>query len=89
MRFLDSSRPRRPQPTLVASVVLALFLALLAIPGSGLRAQNPYPAGLSDQTITVNGVVRQFRVHVPAGLTAPRAVVFVLHGGGGEGLDVA
>ncbi|MCZ8165460.1 PHB depolymerase family esterase [Silanimonas sp.] len=89
MRFLDSSRPRRPQPTLVASVVLALFLALLAIPGSGLRAQNPYPAGLSDQAITVNGVVRQFRVHVPAGLTAPRAVVFVLHGGGGEGLDVA
>lgn len=89
MRFLDSSRPRRPQPTFAPGVVLALFLALLAIPGSGLRAQNPYPAGLSDQTITVNGVVRQFRVHVPAGLTAPRAVVFVLHGGGGEGLDVA
>ncbi|WP_397595638.1 alpha/beta hydrolase family esterase [Silanimonas sp.] len=89
MRFLDSSRPRRPQTTFAAGVVLALFLALLAIPGSGLRAQNPYPAGLSDQTMTVNGVVRQFRVHVPAGLTTPRAVVFVLHGGGGEGMNVA
>ena len=53
-------------------------------------ASAPYPAGLSDQQITVNGVVRQFRVHVPATLTgAPKAVVLVLHGGGGEGLNVA
>lgn len=52
-------------------------------------ANAPYPAGLSDQMIDVGGVGRQFRVHVPAGLSTPRAVVFVLHGGGGEGLDVA
>ena len=52
-------------------------------------ADAPYPAGLSDQMIDVGGVARQFRVHVPAGLSTPRAVVFVLHGGGGEGLDVA
>jgi polyhydroxybutyrate depolymerase len=50
----------------------------------------PYPAGLTDQTLEVNGVARQFRVHVPATMTAaPKAVVFVLHGGGGEGLGVA
>ena len=50
----------------------------------------PYPAGLSEQTITVGGVTRQYRVHVPASLVgAPRAIVLVLHGGGGTGLDVA
>ena len=50
----------------------------------------PYPAGLSNQTITVAGVARQYRVHVPATLAgAPKAIVFVLHGGGGLGLDVA
>ncbi len=52
-------------------------------------AAPPYPAGLSDQTLTVGGVARQFRVHVPPGSAAPRALVFVLHGGGGEGLNVA
>ncbi|MCA3179465.1 MAG: hypothetical protein O9345_05370 [Burkholderiaceae bacterium] len=53
-------------------------------------ASSPYPAGLTDQQITVNGVVRRYRVHVPAALTgAPKAVVLVLHGGGGEGLNVA
>jgi polyhydroxybutyrate depolymerase len=49
----------------------------------------PYPVGLSDQTINVAGVTRRFFVHVPAGLSAPKAVVFVLHGGGGEGLEVS
>ncbi len=50
---------------------------------------GPYPEGLSDQTLDLDGTVRQYRVHVPIGLTSPRAVVFVLHGGGGEGLGVA
>ena len=50
----------------------------------------PYPSGLSDATIQVNGVVRDYRVHVPAGVTtSPTAVVLVLHGGGGEGLNIA
>lgn len=50
----------------------------------------PYPAGLSDATIQVNGVVRDYRVHVPTDVTtAPTAVVLVLHGGGGEGLNIA
>jgi polyhydroxybutyrate depolymerase len=50
----------------------------------------PYPAGLSEQSITVGGVPRTFRVHVPAALAgAPRALVFVLHGGGGLGTGVA
>lgn len=50
----------------------------------------PYPVGqLTDHALVVGGVTRQYRVHVPPGTTTPRAVVLVLHGGGGEGLDVA
>jgi polyhydroxybutyrate depolymerase len=50
----------------------------------------PYPIGLSDHSLTVAGGARQYRVHVPATLAgAPRAIVLVLHGGGGAGLDVA
>ena len=38
----------------------------------------PYPVGkMTDQTLVVGGVTRQYRVHVPAGLTTPKAVVFV------------
>ena len=51
---------------------------------------GPYPAGLSDASLQVGGVTRQYRVHVPPGVTtAPVALVLVLHGGGGEGLNVA
>ena len=50
----------------------------------------PYPVGLSDQSITIGNIIRHYRVHVPASLSgAPKAVVFVLHGGGGQGLDVS
>ncbi len=79
-------------------VVLALVLVMVALAASGCRDSRPatpatttvapaYPAGLSEHTIDVGGVTRRYRVHVPT--RAPRAVVFVLHGGGGQGLDVA
>jgi polyhydroxybutyrate depolymerase len=57
--------------------------------GGATEPNAPYPVGLSDQTIEFGGVIRQFRVHVPPGSSTPKAAVFVLHGGGGEGLDVA
>ena len=78
---------------------LAAALALGACGGGGadakastptpIPAPAPYPAGLSDQVLAVNGVQRAFRVHVPSGLSSPKALVLVLHGGGGEGLNVA
>lgn len=87
---------------LSSSVVMPLLTTtyvLTATNGAGsvtasvtvmVSSASPYPAGLTDQQITVNGVLRQYRVHVPATLTgAPKAVVLVLHGGGGEGLNVA
>lgn len=49
----------------------------------------PYPEGLSTQTIQVSNQSRKFLVYRPSGLTKPLAVVMVLHGGGGAGLDVA
>lgn len=48
----------------------------------------PYPAGLSDATITVNGTTRNFRIHVP-GSASLKAIVLVLHGGGGSGTTIA
>jgi polyhydroxybutyrate depolymerase len=82
------------------AVVLLLHLTAACAGGTGGTAPSvptepppatpPFPVGqMSDQTIVVGGVTRQFRVHVPAGTTTPKAVVFVLHGGGGEGLDVS
>ena len=59
-------------------------------PASSPVSASPYPAGLSDATLQVAGVTREYRVHVPSGVTtSPTAVVLVLHGGGGEGLNVA
>lgn len=59
-------------------------------PASSPVSTSPYPAGLSDATLQVAGVTREYRVHVPSGVTtSPTAVVLVLHGGGGEGLNVA
>ena len=56
--------------------------AIAAVPSS-------YPIGISDQTMMVNGTNRNYRVYVPNSITAMRAIVLVLHGGGGEGLGVA
>lgn len=53
-------------------------------------ATGPYPAGLTDHTFIVEGRTRDYRVHVPASLNGtPKALVFVLHGGGGSGVAVA
>lgn len=37
----------------------------------------------------MGAIRREFLIHVPAGLTRPRALMFVLHGGGGSGGQVA
>ncbi len=50
---------------------------------------QPYPVGLSDASIDVAGVRRDYRVHVPTVSAPPKAIVLVLHGGGGAGLSIA
>lgn len=49
----------------------------------------PYPTGFSDARITVDAVERSFLVYVPPALTQARAVILVLHGGGGSGAQSA
>ena len=75
---------------LVGLCLAACGGATSSAPAGPPPSSPPYPVGqLSDRSLVVGGVTRQYRVHVPAGMTTPKAVVFVLHGGGGEGLDVA
>ena len=80
----------------VAALLLALWLSACGGGGAADPAPPPppppvapYPAGLSDQALRVAGVERRFRIHVPPGTAAPRALVLVLHGGGGAGGGVA
>lgn len=82
-----------PAPT-QATALLATLGLLAGCGGGGATAPDPepapYPPGLSTATIPVGSVTREYRVHVPADLTQPpQALLLVLHGGGGEGLDVA
>jgi polyhydroxybutyrate depolymerase len=79
-----------------SSVVRLALLGLLAIgctsatnPPDEPPALQPYRAGLTDDSLTA-GVRRRFRIYVPAtAVPTPKALVLVLHGGGGEGLDVS
>jgi len=78
---------------MLRGLVLVLLLFLLVgckedtlIPTSD---KIPFPEGLSTQNLTVNNSTRRFLVYRPQGAGRPQAVVIVLHGGGGLGLDVA
>ncbi|MFO0268587.1 MAG: alpha/beta hydrolase family esterase [Cyclobacteriaceae bacterium] len=68
--------------------ILFLLLACQSNSTEDAAPPVPYPVGLTDQQITVNNTVRKFRIHRPAG-DAPTALVFIFHGGGGAGTDVA
>lgn len=73
---------------LLKTLLLALVTAHAGI-SAAQDTHASYPTGLSEHTITVGGVERRYRVHLPASLqAAPRAIVLVLHGGGGIGPDV-
>ena len=49
----------------------------------------PYQEGLSTNYITVNNVVRKYLIYRPVGIIKPTALITILHGGGGAGIDVA
>jgi polyhydroxybutyrate depolymerase len=75
----SSPGPTRPAPTATAQPSATLPPARTAL---------PYPVGLTDATIQVDGVARRYRIYVPTTLP-PIAIVFVLHGGGGQGAKIA
>jgi polyhydroxybutyrate depolymerase len=67
--------------------LLAFLVAALPLfSGIAVRAQTPGPdPRLHLATIRVNGVGRSFTYFVPSSLKRAAPVVFVLHGGGGNG----
>ena len=82
-------------------LIYALFFGSFTLSSCSSRAQSdpnslstaatqgPYPDLLSKQTMDIGPTSRDYLVYVPPGLRVPKALVFVLHGGGGEGLNVA
>lgn len=68
----------------LTSVVSTSTTGSASVPSS-----TAYPTGESFLVVDVDGVRRSVLVYVPSGVEQPRAVVVVLHGGGGEGLGVA
>ena len=77
----------QPAPTSLPTTSPAATTPLTGDSSPAL-ATMPYPIGLTDATMDVNGVTRRFRVYVP-NTQAPVAIVFVLHGGGGQGAKIA
>ena len=74
---------------LACLIILATGCAGATNPPDETPALQPYRAGLTDDSL-IAGVRRRFRVYVPtAAIPTPKAIVLVLHGGGGEGLDVS
>ena len=48
-----------------------------------------YAEGMTTNYLTVNNVKRKYLVYKPIGITEIKAVVMVLHGGGGTGLGIS
>lgn len=74
----------------VLPLIGLLILCLLSTGELMAQPSNPIPyqEGLTTNFITVDGIQRKYLVYRPSGMTSVRAVVTVLHGGGGLGLDV-
>ena len=88
MRKICTPAPRH----LLAAVVLGLSIhaAAAASEPTTKPSTTPYPAGLSVHNLPVGTQYRTFALHVPPSLKGPpRAVVVVLHGGGGIGMGIS
>jgi polyhydroxybutyrate depolymerase len=71
------------------SLVIILVCALAFAGCQRARHSDAARAsGTVERSVTVDGVERAYRVHVPARLTRPAPLVVVLHGGGGNGSQV-
>lgn len=77
------SKPALPllRTTLPRSLLLALACGTTSIGGASCA-----PAGVD--TITLDGKTREYRFHIPTGLSGTAPLLVVLHGGGGNGQQI-
>jgi polyhydroxybutyrate depolymerase len=69
-------------------VPLRILILVLVLAGCAPAADIGTTAADGERTVTIAGRQRSYRVHVPSGATGRLPVVFVLHGGGGNGEQV-
>ncbi len=55
---------------------------------AGLVAAASLPAQTTNRTLTVEARERTYHLHVPANHSSPSPLVFVFHGGGGQGTQI-
>jgi polyhydroxybutyrate depolymerase len=68
-------------------LAIVLLVAACSSCTTGLSRTTAAPSG-DERSITVDGRERTYRVRVPEGADGPLPVLFVLHGGGGNGEQV-
>lgn len=68
---------------------LLLFTPSSFQSSASATSKTPFPVGLTEHNLSVKGSDRTFLVYVPTKTKKPKALVLVLHGGGGIGVDVA
>jgi len=75
----------RTSRSLAAALALVIVVTLTACGNRDGRTGPPEsPAGSEERTIEVDGVTREYRVHVPTELADDPALVLMLHGGFGS-----
>ena len=67
--------------------LIALLGMVLALSGCARahHTETPLPVGTTVHSMAFGGLERSYRVHIPAGLTAPAPLVVMLHGAFGDG----
>jgi len=67
--------------------LIALLGMVLALSGCSPahHTETPLPVGTTVHSMAFGGLDRTYRVHIPAGLTAPAPLVVMLHGAFGDG----
>lgn len=95
---LQMRRNRRRSTTISAALALVIVLGLVGVflrPGSNAEARTETGFGpdtkmkVAHNALIIDGLTRTWREEVPAGLSGPRPVVMVLHGGGLNGDEMS
>lgn len=76
--------------SLLIIILVSLFSCKKKTAPTDIRPnQIPYSEGMTTNYLSVNSIDRKYLVYRPTGITTPKSLLVVLHGGGGAGLGVA